>query len=199
MNEIEITAVLNRSVLAGTLDDEELGWIARSGDVEEVTSGDLLVEEGHPCERLVILLDGQAELIKRDDNGADVRIATLGPGSMVGELGMTDNAPRLTGARALRDSVLFVLDRDFVTDREDRHGASESQLMRALTRLFAARLRDVEAEVVKLLAKQEALLDALDGILSDPAVLDGLVGRDRHQRRQDLDEFKQKLLAEWNF
>jgi len=199
MNEIEITTVLARSVLAGALDHEELGWIARSGDVEEVASGDLLVEEGLPCDRLVILLDGQAELIKRDDNGVDARIAVLRPGSMVGELGMTDNAPRLTGARALRDSVLFVLDRDFVTERADRHGASESQLTRALNRLFAARLRDVEAEVVKLLAKQEALLDVLDGILSDPEVLEGLVGHDRHQRRQDLDEFKQKLLAEWNF
>ena len=199
MNEIEITTVLGRSVLAGALDNEELGWIARSGDVEEVASGEMLVEEGLPCDRLVILLDGRAELVKGDVNGVDARIAVLGPGSMVGELGMIDNAPRQTGARALCDSVLFVLDRNFVTDRRELHGASELQLTRSLNRLFAARLRDVESEVVKLLAKQEALLDVLDGLLSDPEVLDGLVGRDHNQRRQDLDEFKQKLLAEWNF
>jgi len=199
MKEKEITTVLSRSVLANAFDAEELGWIARSGSVEKVACGQLLVEEGLPSERLVVVLDGQAELIKRDENGDDARIAVLGPGSMVGELGMADNAPRLTGARALCDSVLFVLDRGFVTDRADRNGVSEPERMRALARLFAARLRDVEAEVVKLVATQEALLDVVDGILSDPEVLDQLVGRDRGQRRKDLDEFKQKLLAEWNF
>jgi CRP-like cAMP-binding protein len=190
---------LSRSVLASALDDEELGWMVGAGDVEEVTQGTLLVEEGRPCERLIILLDGRAELIKRDDNGVDARIAALGPGSMVGELGMMDDEPRPTGARALRDSVLFVLDRATLMDQVDRQGATELKLMRALARLFASRLRGVEDEVVKLLAEQEALLDVLDGILSDPTVLEGRGGPDRNQRRQDLDDFKHKLLAEWNF
>lgn len=199
MKESEITKLLSRSALATTLDDEELAWVVRSGDVEEVVGGTLLVEEGSSSERLVILLDGQAEIIGHDDNGDDTRIAVLGPGSMVGELGVIDKTQRLTQARTLRDSVVFVLDRALVTDRVDRQGVSGFERMRILAKLFAARLRDVEGELVKLRGQQQALLDVLDGILSDPEVLDGLIERDRSWRREDLKEFKQKLQAEWNF
>ncbi|TNF83140.1 MAG: cyclic nucleotide-binding domain-containing protein [Acidobacteria bacterium] len=199
MKESEITKLLSRSALATTLDDEELAWVVRSGDVEEVVGGTLLVEEGSSSERLVILLDGQAEIIGHDDNGDDTRIAVLGPGSMVGELGVIDKTQRPTRARALRDSVVFVLDRALVTDRVDRQGVSGFERMRILAKLFAARLRDVEGELVKLRGQQQALLDVLDGILSDPEVLDGLIERDRSWRREDLKEFKQKLQAEWNF
>ena len=199
MKESEITKLLSRSALATALDDEELAWVVQSGDVEEVASGTPLVEEGSSSERLVILLDGEAEIISHDDNGVDTRIAVLGPGSMVGELGMIDNARRPTRFRTLRDSVVIVLDRALVTDRVDRQGVSGFERMRILAKLFAARLRDVEGELDKLRGQQQALLDVLDGILSDPEVLDGLIGRDRSWRREDLNEFKQKLQAEWNF
>ena len=199
MKTNEIATLLSRSALATELDEEELAWVMRSGDVEEVASGMLLVDEGSSSDRLVILLDGQAEIISHEDNGVDIRIAVVGPGSMVGEPRMIDGARRLRGARTLCNSIVFVLDRVFVTDRMDCQGVSALKRMQILAKLFAARLRDVEGDLVKLRGQQQALLDVLDGLLSDPEVLDGLTGRDRRWRQEDLNDFKQKLQAEWNF
>ena len=76
--------------------------------------------------------------------GGERILAILGPGSVVGELSMIDNAPRSASITALRDSKLSFVDRATF----ETFGQSTPQLYRHITTLLARRLRDTNEALV---------------------------------------------------
>ena|SRR5579884_3210634 len=67
-------------------------------------AGEILVREGTVDARAFLILDGQAQLFVDGE-----LIATAGPGSAVGELGMLDGQPRSATVRALTPVWLLVV------------------------------------------------------------------------------------------
>src|ERR671910_320314 len=83
----------NVSLFAGCT-RKELERIARSGDEITMTAGSLVVDQGQMGREAFVILDGTVA-VKR--NGK--KVATLGPGAIVGELSLLDHGPRLRRAR----------------------------------------------------------------------------------------------------
>ena len=71
-------------------------------------------------------------------SGGERILAILGPGSVVGELSMIDDAPRSASVTALRDSKLSFVGRAAF----EAFGQSRPELYRHVTTLLAQRLRD---------------------------------------------------------
>jgi CRP/FNR family cyclic AMP-dependent transcriptional regulator len=76
--------------------------------------------------------------------GGERILAILGPGSVIGELSMIDNAPRSASVTALRDSKLSFVDRAAF----ETFGQSTPELYRHITTLLARRLRDTNEALV---------------------------------------------------
>jgi CRP-like cAMP-binding protein len=55
--------------------------------------GEMLVEQGKKTNALFILLNGRARVIKTDGKRREVILATLQPGSHIGEMSLIDNEP----------------------------------------------------------------------------------------------------------
>ncbi|MCU1372985.1 MAG: thioredoxin reductase [Actinomycetia bacterium] len=82
-----------------TLDEADLAELAGFGRERRVAAGDVLYRAGDESYDLVVVLEGEVEVI-RPDNEGDVVIATHGAGRFVGELNLlTGQRPFLT-ARA---------------------------------------------------------------------------------------------------
>ena len=84
--------------------NKELERIARSGDEVKMTAGTLLADQGQTGREAFIVLDG-AVSVKR--NGR--KVATLGPGAIVGELSLLDHGPRTATVMCDTDSTIFVI------------------------------------------------------------------------------------------
>jgi CRP/FNR family transcriptional regulator, cyclic AMP receptor protein len=93
----------NVSLFAGCT-RKELERIARSGDEITMTAGSLVVDQGQTGREAFVILDGNIT-IKR--NGR--KVATLGPGAIVGELSLLDHGPRTATAICETDCSLFVI------------------------------------------------------------------------------------------
>jgi CRP-like cAMP-binding protein len=94
---------------------KELERIARSGDEIKMTAGSLVVDQGQTGREAFIVLDGSIT-VKR--NGR--KVATLGPGAIVGELSLLDHGPRTATAVCDTDCSLFVVSaRHFVAVLDD--------------------------------------------------------------------------------
>ena len=82
--------------------------VLHAGEVlfHESDTGDVayLVERG--CIQ-ISLMSGESE----------VKLADLGPGDLVGEMALIDNAPRTATAVAVEESVLLVIDREHLAER----------------------------------------------------------------------------------
>lgn len=62
--------------------------------------GEVLIEQGHPGEGLIIIREGNCIVSKVEQGGHETTLATLGPGKYVGEMSLIDDAPTSARVRA---------------------------------------------------------------------------------------------------
>jgi CRP/FNR family cyclic AMP-dependent transcriptional regulator len=120
------------------LNKKQLQLIARSADEISVPAGTVLVDQGQTGREAFMILDGQVT-VKR--NGR--KLATLGPGSIVGELALLDHGPRTATAVADTDLTVLVVDRrHFLAIIESSH-----TLTSRLLEYLAGRIRELDKTV----------------------------------------------------
>ena len=113
----------------------ELERIARSGDEITMTEGSLVVDQGQTGREAFVVLDG-AVSVKR--NGR--KVATLGPGAIVGELSLLDHGPRTATVTCETECTIFVISqRHFLAVLDDVPTISHKLLAS-----LASRIRELD-------------------------------------------------------
>lgn len=115
--------------------NKELEKVARASDEITMTAGTLIVDQGQTGREAFVILDGEVT-VKR--NGR--KVATLGPGNIVGELSLLDHGPRTATAVCDTDCTLLVIDQRRFLSVLDEVPAISHKLLASL----AARLRDMD-------------------------------------------------------
>jgi CRP/FNR family cyclic AMP-dependent transcriptional regulator len=103
---------------------------------ENYRQGEVIFKEGSHGVAVYIIESGRVE-ISKDVQGKNLVIETLGPGEMFGEMSFIDNEPRSATAITTEDTVLELLDKDFI-DSEFNQISSD---FRAVIRTLVRRLR----------------------------------------------------------
>ncbi len=119
-------------------------------ETRKVTPGELVVREGEPAFELHVVRQGQLEVSKRDPSSSrEHGIATLGPGDLIGEVGVVGELPRTASVRAVSACELSVLrfhelrERAASEKRPDApHRAAYQELVTRVARMMSLRLRD---------------------------------------------------------
>ena len=116
----------------------ELVWVQRHLHWERVDGGSLLVQQGHVADALWLLRAGKLEVL-REANGSQRHLASLGPGSVVGEAAVLAGTPHTESVRAPRDSTVARLDRDVVTSLMERSVGFARVMARVVARESTSR------------------------------------------------------------
>src|SRR4051795_5089923 len=88
----------------------DLQKIASAADEIQVPAGHVLVDQGQTGREAFVILDGSATVRR---NGK--KVATLGPGAVVGELALLDHGPRTATVTTDTETRLFVIEqREFL-------------------------------------------------------------------------------------
>jgi CRP/FNR family transcriptional regulator, cyclic AMP receptor protein len=123
--------------LFNSCSNKELQTIGKATDELTVPAGHVLIDQGQMGREAFVIVDGSAT-VKR--NGK--KVATLGPGSVVGELSLLDHGPRTATVTADVDTTVLVI--------EQRHflGVLESvpSLSRKLLASLAGRVREFDRQ-----------------------------------------------------
>ena len=128
---------LERSALFGGLEEPALGELSGQMRRLRIARGETLFVQGDEPQGCYCVLDGSLKASILDDEGNEIVVAVLGPGDVIGELGLVDGAPRSATVSALRASELASLSmRDFYRVA-DAHPA----VYRHLLRIISHRLR----------------------------------------------------------
>jgi CRP-like cAMP-binding protein len=115
----------------------ELQKIARASDELTVPAGKVLVEQGDTGRECYVLVDGRAT-VKRSNK----KVASLGPGDVVGELSLLDHGPRTATVVTDTDTTLLVLGSRQFAGVLDEVPSMARKLMAAL----ASRVRELDAK-----------------------------------------------------
>lgn len=91
-------------------------------------------------------------------------VSVLGPGSLIGEMGLVDGGPRSATCTANSDLVLAVLTREAVLHMMDARPAVAARLMLAIAKRIADHLRDTNRKLMTLARVSKALQQELDAV-----------------------------------
>ena len=116
---------------------KDLEKIAKAGDEVSMPAGSLIVDQGQTGREAFVVLDGSVA-VKR--NGK--KVATLGPGAIVGELSLLDHGPRTATATCDSDCNLLVLSQRTFLAVVDDVPALSHKLLASL----AGRIRDLDRQ-----------------------------------------------------
>ena len=106
--EVHVTVAQLRDVgLFGALSDEFLEHLVKTLSVIRVMPGAAIFREGEPAREMYVVLDGEAEVLKKSRRGRETRVAILGPHDCFGEMSIIDMQPRSATVRALGPCVLL--------------------------------------------------------------------------------------------
>ncbi|HEY4752451.1 MAG TPA: cyclic nucleotide-binding domain-containing protein, partial [Candidatus Limnocylindrales bacterium] len=132
--------LLRRIPMFGELSEEDLDWIAGAADHEDFAPGELLAVEGDPGDAMFAIVKGELDVVKRAGN-AEVPIARLGPGEIVGEMAVLESRPRNASVRAVTEVCVVRIARDVVLELVRTRPTATMSIIRTVT----GRLRNTEA------------------------------------------------------
>lgn len=115
--------------------------------MSEAPAGTTVFEEGDPADGVAAILDGTVEVLKQGRI-----LATLGPGSVLGELSLfVPSASRTATARASSDVRMIIWRADDVRGRLARHERLATAIVADMAFVLAERLDRRTQDVVSLL------------------------------------------------
>ena len=124
------------------LDDDDIIWMAREGEVRRIGPGETLIQAGDPVTHLYFVVEGALEVVSR----AGARLADLGLGEVVGEMSFVEKRLPDTSVRALAPTTLLAIPRDKMLAAFDGDNGLAMRFYRALAVFLSDRLRATSSE-----------------------------------------------------
>jgi SulP family sulfate permease len=119
---------------------EVAGRLLRRFRPLKVAAGTVLAVQGENTRDLFLVEAGQIRAQFRTAHGESIRLRTMGPGSVVGEIGLYLNLPRTASLVAETDTLVWKLDVDSLTVMERDDPQAAATLHEFLARIVAGRL-----------------------------------------------------------
>jgi CRP/FNR family transcriptional regulator, cyclic AMP receptor protein len=175
------TTILRNVPLFASLGDAELAMLVQVVARRSVPRGSMLMAEGDLTDSLYIVISGRLKVMMSDADGKEVILALLGPGEIVGEMGLIDDNPRSATVIAVEPSELLT-----ISKREFRKCLAENfEMAMAVMKGLVRRLREADRKIGSL-----ALLDVYGRVarlLIDMAeVVDGRKVVTKRLPKQDI-------------
>lgn len=127
--------------ILGILEDEDVDWLVSAGNRQELTTDEVLIQEGEAISAIYLILSGHfAVSIERSQNA---EIARLTSGEVVGEMSFIDHLPPSATVTALESSVVLAIQRDILTQKLSQDVGFAQRWYQALATLLSIRLRGI--------------------------------------------------------
>jgi len=129
--------------------DQDWAQLFQFTSVRTVNSGNALIQQGEPDRTLYFVIRGTLEIIVRSNDGVSMgSVAQVKAGSVLGELAFFDSGPRSAGSWAVGQCDVAAMTPDQYVAFEQSNPALARDLLFALGRILAKRLRRTNARAV---------------------------------------------------
>ena len=115
-----------------------LDQVCRESEQIDVDAETTIIEEDSLSEDMFVIVEGELRVTKQGTD-REVVLATLGPGEVVGEIALLDNAPRTASVTAISPSSLIRIPANAFEDLIE-----DSRVVRRMFRTVTSRLRGIE-------------------------------------------------------
>ena len=106
-------------------------------------AGDIIMKQGDRGDCAYIIEEGQVEILIERDGGRIQQVGTRGPGTIVGEMAIVDDGPRIATVKALKNCKMLEITRE---DYAQRLKTSDP-VIQMITQVILTRYRDTLTRV----------------------------------------------------
>lgn len=138
--------------LVAQLSKEDRDTLSSYGNFHLANPGDTLIEEGLPHGKLFFVISGLLHA-RRDDEGRDILLGTIGQGEWVGEVDLFDPASAVCSVIAIEPSQYWTITRADLEDFINNYPGAGIQILIGVAGTLGRRLRGI----TKMLADQTEL------------------------------------------
>ena len=134
----------------------------------KIAEGTTFIKEGDASDTgyMMLLLEGEVTVenivVSRR---TPVTVTVLGPGSLIGEMGLVDGQARLASCTASADMVCAVLTRTALQKLSEDNPQTASKLMSAIASLIADRLRETSEKLKMYTQLVQAMQQEIDHLM----------------------------------
>jgi len=143
-----IRDMLADSGLFDRLQGNELLVASRYFNVDQVSAGERIFQEGDPGTFMCILHCGTVSVVKTNADGEPVEVARLRQGRPFGEMAVLDGERRSASCLAHVDCLLLTLSRDSLERLLNESPKVAAKLIRAIAVSMSKRLRLADGRLV---------------------------------------------------
>lgn len=131
--DLDVAELLHRVELFHPLDSAVLARLASDVHPLELGSGATVVGEGEGGQSMFVVVAGRLQVLNKDDDGEQRRIATLEPGSVFGEMSLLTGSPRSATVESMTPVTLLEVGKTDLERvlRADPHLADELSRIQA--------------------------------------------------------------------
>jgi CRP-like cAMP-binding protein len=111
-------------------------------------TGHMIIREGDVDDFLLLVIQGQVEIVKTDSHGLMQPMTVVGPGMTLGEMSMIDGEPRFATCVAAEPTTFAVLSRDRMVRIILEEPALGAKVLVKLVTLLSQRLRQTSTNLL---------------------------------------------------
>jgi CRP-like cAMP-binding protein len=140
MSEGAAASLSSFDLLAG-VPKEELSVLARPMRRREFRAGQVIWRQGDDAGELVFVAEGRVSISLQLPGGATVEVSSVGPGEVMGEMGVIDGGHRSVTATASEPTTLLMLARADFSALVSRRNPTAFAIKRRIAHIGCSRLR----------------------------------------------------------
>lgn len=146
-----IREIIEAIQLFEDFEPDEIEGLARYMRCFRAPRGTEIIREDDTGDYMLLLLDGNVEIVKKDARGLAQIMGSAGPGKTLGEMSLIDGEPRFASCVALDTVEVAALDREALSRIIAENPRIGVKLMMELLILLNQRLRSVSAQLMDCL------------------------------------------------
>lgn len=143
--------MLDKSRWVSEFSWNQLKTLATYMESYSVEKGKVILHEGLRDANMLLIMQGQVDIVKEDHNRSQRAIATLGPGKTFGEMSLIDGEPRSASAIATTPVILLMLSVDNFSHLISKTPHIGAMLALKIAKLMSQRLRLTSGKLVECL------------------------------------------------
>lgn len=146
----EISDMLIECPLFNRLESSDISSLARYFNILDIKEGETIFREGDDGTFMCIVHKGDVSIIKANEKGEFVEMATTGAGRAFGEMAVLDGERRSATCMALSDCIFLTISRESMDKLLDEQPRVGTKVLRAIAISLSRRMRWTSGKLVDL-------------------------------------------------
>ena len=128
------------------INNKLIEFLCSYGRKRIVPTGEIFISEGDDANNCFVLLDGEADILKKDENGNNSVVVRISKGTIIGEIGVFLREKRSSSVRAVTPLILL----EFTAARFYTAVHDTPELALRIIKSLAEKLNDANKHAVNL-------------------------------------------------